>query len=366
MKVSIGSKIIDGPWGGGNLFVSNLSSYLKELGHEVIFNLSDRDIDIILLTDPRSRKESTSTFNHLEIQKYKKLVNNNVVVIQRINECDERKGTVNINKFYLEVSNTADHVIFVSSWLENIYLNLGLNKNKSSVILAGADEKIFNFDKNIEPKKPKQYKLVTHHWSSHKNKGFETYDLIDKLISSEKWKEKIEFTYIGNISNEYKFQNIKLIDPLAGKNLAEELKRHHIYVTGSVNEPSGNHHIEAAQCGLPILYINSGGIPEYCEGFGIEFNENFEERLEDMINNYNYYKTKLAKYPRSSTKMCNEYYHLFEKLMIEQKPYKSKFSFQKELFLIKQKFYKHFRDNYYFSLKKFTSQKLKKFLVKNG
>ena len=28
MKVSIGSKIIDGPWGGGNLFVKNLSEFL--------------------------------------------------------------------------------------------------------------------------------------------------------------------------------------------------------------------------------------------------------------------------------------------------------------------------------------------------
>ena len=39
--------------------------------------------------------------------------------------------------------------------------------------------------------------------------------------------------------------------------IAEELKNHHIYITASINEPSGNHHIEAGQCGLPILYIGS-------------------------------------------------------------------------------------------------------------
>ena len=73
MKVSIGSRIVNGPWGGGNLFVKNLSNYLEQNGHKVIYDLGEKDIDLILLTDPRSRKESSSTFNHLDIQKYKKL-----------------------------------------------------------------------------------------------------------------------------------------------------------------------------------------------------------------------------------------------------------------------------------------------------
>ena len=53
LKVSIGTNIQDGPWGGGNLFAVNLSRYLKNKGHEVIYDLDDRDIDIILLTEPR-------------------------------------------------------------------------------------------------------------------------------------------------------------------------------------------------------------------------------------------------------------------------------------------------------------------------
>ena len=95
MKISIGSRIINGPWGGGNLFVINLKNFLIKNGHTVVHDLSEKDIDIILLTDPRSRKESSSTFNHLEILQYKKYVNPNVTVIQRINECDERKNTNN-------------------------------------------------------------------------------------------------------------------------------------------------------------------------------------------------------------------------------------------------------------------------------
>ena len=144
MLISIGSKIIEGPWGGGNLFVKNLSAFLALNGHKVIFDLSEPNIDLILLTDPRSRKESSSSFNHLEIKKYKEHVNNNVKVVQRINECDERKGTKNINNFYLEASDYADHVVFVSSWLEDIYHELGMKKEKTSVILSGSNSAIFN------------------------------------------------------------------------------------------------------------------------------------------------------------------------------------------------------------------------------
>ena len=30
MKIAIGTKIKEGPWGGGNLFAKNLSNYLKK------------------------------------------------------------------------------------------------------------------------------------------------------------------------------------------------------------------------------------------------------------------------------------------------------------------------------------------------
>ena len=71
----------------------------------------------------------------------------------------------------------------------------------------------------------------------------------------------------------FKFINSQHIPPLSGVALSSELKKHHLYITASLNEPSGNHHIEAAQCGLPLLYIESGGIPEHCNGYGVPFNE---------------------------------------------------------------------------------------------
>ena len=111
------------------------------------------------------------------------------------------------------------------------------------------------------------------------------------MLEQDYWKNKIEFTYIGNTSDDYDLNNTNIIPPLAGKDLAQELKNHHVYVTASINEPSGNHHIEAAQCGLPILYLNSGGIPEYCDGYGVSFTNDFEKKLNLMISEYETYKS---------------------------------------------------------------------------
>ena len=66
MKISIGTNIKEGPWGGGNLFAINLTKYLEKNGHIVVNNLEDNDIDLILITEPRKTSES-SAFTHVEV-----------------------------------------------------------------------------------------------------------------------------------------------------------------------------------------------------------------------------------------------------------------------------------------------------------
>ena len=73
MKISIGTKIKDGPWGGGNLFAINLRNHLENKGYRVVNNLLDDDIDIILITEPRKTSES-SAFTHIDVQNYIKYI----------------------------------------------------------------------------------------------------------------------------------------------------------------------------------------------------------------------------------------------------------------------------------------------------
>ena len=143
MKVSIGTNIKDGPWGGGNLFAVNLKTYLLNNGHEVVHDLKDDDLDIILITEPRKTSES-SAFTHVQVENYLRFQNSNTLVVHRINECDERKGTNFVNKYLIEANKIADQTVFVSRWLKDLYIRQGMDQIRKTVILAGANKKIFN------------------------------------------------------------------------------------------------------------------------------------------------------------------------------------------------------------------------------
>ena len=48
-------------------------------------------------------------------------------------------------------------------------------------------------------------------------------------METEPWKDRIEFSYVGNVSEEYEFHNMKIFPPLAGEDLANVIKKH-IYI----------------------------------------------------------------------------------------------------------------------------------------
>jgi hypothetical protein len=344
MKISIGTNIKQGPWGGGNLFAINLINYLKKNNHEVVNNLDDNDIDLILITEPRKTSES-SAFTHIDVMEYLTYIKRDTLVVHRINECDERKNTNFVNQYLVNANKVSDHTVFVSTWIKNLYLNQGISKKEMSVILAGADRSIFNPENFQSWDSLGPLKIVTHHWGANWNKGFEIYQQLDKMLENPEWKAKFEFQYIGNLPPKFKFNNSTHTKPLSGIAMAQEIKKNHLYLTASLNEPSGNHHIEAAQCGLPLLYINSGGIPEYCEGYGIEFNNlNFQEKLLEAFNSYEAIRDKVLLYKRDSDLMSKKYEELFLELLDNKKSVISKRDtiykgnkFRKNLFFLKRR-----------------------------
>tara|TARA_A100001035_G_scaffold274591_1_gene266783 strand:+ start:837 stop:1925 length:1089 start_codon:yes stop_codon:yes gene_type:complete len=313
LKIAIGYRIKDSSWGGGNQFVSYLVKAALDRSYKVTFNLSEKDIDVILIIDPRSYNNDIP-FGTLEILRYLLFVNKNAIVVHRINECDERKKTNHMNALLRLTNYFADYTVFISNWLRTLSI---YDKNKdSSVILNGADTSIFRNHNNriwdgVEP-----LKIVTHHWSSNYMKGFDVYKKLDNLLSNKSWKDKLKFTYIGNLPEGFSFKNSQQINPISGISLGRELSKHHIYISGSINEPAGMHHIEGILCGLPIIFRKSGALPEYCTNYGVSFeNNNFQPALEIMIQNYSKYKEKILDYENNSVKMTNQYLDLFLSLI---------------------------------------------------
>ena len=344
-KISIGSNIIDGPWGGGNQFAISLTEYLKAKNWEVVGDLSADDIDIILMTEPRRNLKSCK-YNQLEISRYvaKKP---DTVVVHRINECDERKGTKNVNNYLKRANSVADFTIFISAFLKRLFIDGNiLDTANFAVIRNGADRKIFNMEGRNKWDGKNTLKIVTHHWGGNYYKGFDIYELIDKL-SGNKSTLNIELNYIGNLPQNFSFMNSKVHLPLKGKELASKIKENHIYITASINEPAGMHHIEGALCGLPLLYRNSGGLPEYAKGFGIMFEgkEDIFEKLAGIAEKYDYYFSAMEKYPYDSERMCYSYEDLFIKLLGSRKNFdliqrRKKY---KEIYFKEKFVYKHYK-----------------------
>ena len=314
VKIAIGFHIQDGPWGGGNQFARSLAEALESRGDQVRFDLLDKDIDLIVLADPRARSSNVS-FGAGAILRYLLFHNPLALVIHRINECDERKGSRHMNRLLRQANYCADHTVFIASWLRD--LNLWRRKSSASVILNGGDPAIFNSHgfRAWDGKEP--FKLVTHHWGGNLMKGFDIYRLLDDLIGEPEWRDRIRFTYIGNLPKGFAFKNVSYLPPMNGAALAQELRTHHGYVTGSMNEPAGMHHIEGALCGLPLLYRQSGALPEYCSGFGIEFSDpgSFLNALNQFMDDYGRLVARMPNYPHTSSRMCHGYLALFDELM---------------------------------------------------
>jgi hypothetical protein len=214
-----------------------------------------------VIIDPRSRIPNIP-FGTGAVLRYLTGVNSEALVLHRINECDERKNTRTMN-FRLRLANyAADYTVFVGSWLQNLKVWRPEDGCGHSVILNGADPQVFNSNGHRPWPGSGPLKLVTHHWGGNWMKGFDIYERIDSMLVEETWRGRIEFTYIGNIPTDFHFKNAHHLLPIDGDALASELRKHHVYVTAAINEPGGNHQNEGALCGLPLLFRNSGSMPD--------------------------------------------------------------------------------------------------------
>jgi len=312
MKVAIGYRVQDGPWGGGNRFAKALAAGLEARGDRVVFDLVDPDIDLMVLTDPRSRSPNVS-FGGGACLRYQRR-RPEALVVHRINECDERKGTTGMNRRLKRANHAADHTVFIATWLKELDL---WRHGEWSVVLNGADPELFRAEANVPWDRRAPLRLVTHHWGGNRLKGFDVYEAIDRLIATPTWKDKLAFTYVGNLPRDVSLKHARLVAPLDGEALAAELASHHVYVTASINEPAGMHHIEGALSGLPLIYRESGALPEYCRGFGEPFTDPqaFHHALGRMMQRYDTHKAAMPGYRHTTRRMVAGYLDVFDELL---------------------------------------------------
>jgi glycosyltransferase involved in cell wall biosynthesis len=245
MKIMVNRRPIQGPWGGGNLFVRAICNRIVQKGHSLVHNL-EKGIDAIIIVDPRNEGGYDSIRDIIVFANQ-----NKVATLLRVNECDARKGTNDIDEYLQQVSNFVNKTVFVSSWMKDYHIGKGWKCADNSVIFNGVNREIF---RPLPRLRNGKINLVTHHWSNNRMKGFDVYDAIDDLVGRD---SRYTFTYIGR--DRGTFKNTRVIPPLFGKELGDVLGIFDIYISASIADPGPNHVIESIACGIPTFSISGGG-----------------------------------------------------------------------------------------------------------
>lgn len=250
MKIHINRKPVVGPWGGGNMWVKSAYEAFPKLGIDIVDIDAQPDVIFVVGMGPEN-----GSISAIDAIRYKKTVNRDTKVVLRVNENDARKATKGVDDTIRFFSQEMDHVVFVSEWLQN-YFQPSNWRSKTSYIHNGVDTDIFKSNKKINNGK---INIVTHHWSDNYMKGFDVYDEIDVWLSSH---PEFTFTYIGR--DRGSFRNTKVVKPLFGSLLGEELGRYDVYVSASRYDPGPNHVIESLACGIPTyVHVQGGGCVEF-------------------------------------------------------------------------------------------------------
>lgn len=316
MRILINRKPVEGPWGGGNLFVQAAYKYFPEFGYTPVMSLADNP-GVILMIDPRPDGSCPGID---ELKRYVRRAPDMVQIVHRINECDARKATSGVDQMLFAAQGHRVHKVYVSHWLhrhleqrwETLYpdsFTKAVQPGDYHIIYNGVDQELFR-PMGVGQNWTDKTLIVTHHWSDNPLKGLDVTVWLDEYFIP-KYGDRFAYTYIGRLKHQLK--NSRMVPPCFGQALADEVAAGEIYVSASRFDPGPNHCLEALSCGLKtFVHKDGGGAVEFA---GADHSYGSLEELEKIL------LTPLAELPDNSAialptwRECIEQYaKLFDEL----------------------------------------------------
>ena len=185
-------------------------------------------------------------------------------------------------KIYNANKEFADATIFQSQFSFKKHRELEFDFVNPVVIPNATDSLIFHARDRLPFSQKRKIKLLSVSWSDNVNKGAPVYQWLDEHLD---W-DRFEYTFVGR--SPVVFKQIEMMSPMTSEELAKVLRQYDIFITASRNDPSSNALIEALACGLPALYLDSGGHSEIVGQAGLSFEsaEEIPALLDRMILEY--------------------------------------------------------------------------------
>ncbi|ANT64147.1 glycosyltransferase [Prosthecochloris sp. CIB 2401] len=294
----------DGPWGGGNQFLKALRQEFSAMG---CYADNPERADIILFNSHQHQKKALQLKRRFPKKIFVHRIDGPIALARGESGKKTDRSIFFCNRIL------ADGTIFQSSWSRLESMKAGLKQPRFDTCISNApDPSIFHPCTPEERKTAtdSRIKLIATSWSSNPRKGFDIYHYLDKHLDFKRY----HMTFVGNTDKP--FTNIKIIEPLPSKQLADILRHHDIFIAASLMESCSNSFLEGLHSGLPAIARNNTSHPEILAGNGLLFNgtEDILEQIDTLASRLDDFRSKLKVRHISEIAMQ---YHRFCKLIKE-------------------------------------------------
>ena len=263
IRVSLWHEFHKPPYGGGNQFMLALKGGLEKLGCRVVANRLNTDVDCHICNSA-----------WFDVPRFTEFTEKNALaMIHRIDgPISLYRGTDRAmdDRIFELNRRFASATVLQSAWTSQRLREMGFDPVRPMIIHNAVDPKYFHRKSVSRRASGGKTRLISTSWSDNPRKGGSIYKWLDDNLD---W-DRFEYTFVGRVAESFK--RIRQIPPVHSRELGTLLREHDIYVAASLNDPCSNALVEALSCGLPALYLESGGHPELAGFGGLGFKEKEE------------------------------------------------------------------------------------------
>lgn len=176
----------------------------------------------------------------------------------------------------------AETTIAISHATIDMYRSIGIELVNPRVIYNAVDPAIFNPRGRVRFDRRRRTRIIAASWSDNPRKGGPVLRWLEDVLD---W-DRYELTFVGNTQES--FERIRHLPPVPSHDLAGLLRQHDIFFTATQDDAYSNALVEALSCGLPAVYLDSGGSREAVREAGFAFTawDEIPERLDRLRDEY--------------------------------------------------------------------------------
>lgn len=260
--LSVFHEYVPPPSGGGHQFVHALSRELERKGLTLEANRISSGTRICLF----------NSFN-FDASRLRRFARQDVRMVHRVDgpigvyrgfDDGTDKHIIDLNRAF------ADATVVQSRYSLEKHAELGLELRSPVLIPNAPDPEIFHPPAIQTAPAGRRLRVIATSWSDNPRKGADVLEWLDRHLDED----ELEVTFAGR--TETKFERIRVVGPLASQELAELLQAQDVYLAASRDDPSSNALLEGLACGLPAVFLRSGGHPELVGEGGLGFDDSEE------------------------------------------------------------------------------------------